>query len=81
MKTMALRTEIGLDGKLHLDLLCGLRPGPAEVVVVIQPVRSDAEPPYDTLEGVFAGLLPEDVDLDADLNEMNRTWQESLENS
>ncbi len=79
MKTMTLKTEIGRDGKLHLDLLCDLPPGPAEVGVVVQPVSPVAGPPYDTLEGVFAGLMPADVDLDAERRGMNRAWQKTLE--
>jgi hypothetical protein len=36
MKTLKLNTEISDDGKIRLEVPCGLPPGPAEVVVIIQ---------------------------------------------
>ena len=37
MKTMTVAAEIAPDGTLHLELPTGLPPGPADVVVVVQP--------------------------------------------
>jgi len=79
MKTMTVRTEIGADGALHLDVPCDLPPGPAEVVLVVQPVSGTPGPPYDTLRGALAGVMPDDVDVEADLVEMNREWKKKLD--
>ena len=36
-ETVNVRTEIGADGKVRLEVPCHLPPGPAEVVVIIRP--------------------------------------------
>jgi hypothetical protein len=42
MKTITLRSRIGDDGRLRLDVPTGLSDGEVEVVVVVQPVPADA---------------------------------------
>ncbi len=81
MKTLVAQTQIGQDGKLHLDLETDLPPGPAEVVVVSQASGVGTQPPFDTLKGIFAGRLPADIDIDADLCQMNAEWERSIEPS
>jgi hypothetical protein len=81
MKTLTLRTTISSDGTIHLQVPSDLPPGEAEVVLVVQPVVSTAlneGPPYRSDRAVWQGKLP-DVDIDADLREMNRLWERSME--
>jgi len=79
MKTLSLQAKIAADGCLHLHLPCGLPPGDAEVVVVVQPVANPRlGPPFPSDEGVWAGKIP-DIDIDADLKEMNQLWEKSME--
>ena len=79
MKTLTMQTKIGADGCLHLHVACDLPPGDAEVVVVVQPTASARSgPPYPSDHGVWAGKLP-DLDIDSDLKEMNRQWEQSME--
>ena len=74
--------KITEDGILRLEFPCGLSPGLAEVAIVVQP--SDTEsvvengPPYRSLHSIWAGKLP-DIDVDADIQEMDQKWQTSLE--
>jgi hypothetical protein len=42
MKTMTLQTTIGPNGTIHLDIPSDLPPGPAEVQLTIQPIRSES---------------------------------------
>lgn len=79
MKTLVLEDEIGLDGKLSLEIDCGLPAGPADVVIVVQPRTAGVPPPYDALTGLFAGQLPLDADVEADLKLISRDWQHRLE--
>lgn len=37
MQTIQMQATVGPDGKLRLEVPCQLPPGPAEVVVVVQP--------------------------------------------
>ncbi len=82
MKTITMRARITKDGVLRLEVPCDLPPGPAEVVLVVQPgdttsvTKSDL--PYRSLHGLWAGKLP-DVDTEADLQDMHRQWESSLE--
>ncbi|MGA7499103.1 MAG: hypothetical protein WBX00_20425 [Isosphaeraceae bacterium] len=72
MKTLSLQSKITADGCLHLHLPCGLPPGDAEVVVVVQPMSNARQgPPFPSDEGVWAGKVP-DIDIEADLKEMNQ---------
>jgi hypothetical protein len=79
MQAMMMQADIGADGKLLLEVTCNLPPGPAEVVVVVQPKTSAGGPPYDTLAGFLKGQVPPDLDVEAALQEMNQEWEESLE--
>jgi hypothetical protein len=79
MKALSLRTRIAADGCIHLHLPCDLPPGEAEVVVVVQPTAPSVPgPPYPSDRGVWAGKLP-DIDIEADLKEMNQLWEKSME--
>jgi hypothetical protein len=77
-----MNTEITSDGSLHLHVPTGLPPGPAEIVVVIQPAASRrhmvSDPPYPSDEGVWVGKMP-DIDVDAALEEMNAAWPTRLD--
>lgn len=79
MKTINMKTQIGPDGTLHLDVPCQLPPGPAEVVVIVQPLPRMQQPPYETFEGILKGVLPADLDIDAELHDMNRQWKTNIE--
>ena len=82
MQTLTTQTTIEADGTVNIRVPSNLPPGPAEVVVVVQPLLSttsnDQKSPYPSDRGVWQGKLP-DTDLDADLREMNRLWHASLE--
>ena len=79
MKTLITRTTIAPDGTIDLHVPSDLPPGEAEVVIVVQPVPSAySGPPYPSDRGVWKGLFL-DVDIDADLQEMNRLWEKSME--
>jgi hypothetical protein len=79
MKALTVQTKIAVDGWLHLHIPCDLPPGDTEVIVVVQTSTSArSDPPYASDHGVWAGKLP-DIDLDADLAEMSRQWEKSLE--
>ena len=79
MKTMTVNTQIEQDGTIRLAVPSNLPSGPAEVVLVIQPKAASGGPPYDTLEGILAGRVANDFDVEAALREMNREWEESME--
>jgi hypothetical protein len=88
MKTVSLQTQIDADGKLRLEVPCDLPPGPAEVVLVIQPAASGTVNSAETgvagrqlhraRSGLFVGKAPKDFDVDAALDEMNKEWKEKL---
>jgi len=82
MQTLTTQTTIEADGTVNIRVPSNLPPGPAEVVVVVQPLLSstsnDRKSPYPSDRGVWRGKLP-DTDLDADLREMNQLWHASLE--
>lgn len=79
MKALTLQAKIGADGCLHLHVPCDLPPGDAEVVVVVQPLaKARLSPPFPSDEGVWAGKAP-DIDIDADLKEMNLLWEKSMD--
>jgi hypothetical protein len=85
MTTMTLQAEIGPDGKLRLELPCNLPPGPAEVVVVVQPTANPpvpagpATPPFRARSGLFVGKAQSGGAIDAALAEMNALWQTKLQ--
>jgi len=79
MKTLTLRTTIAPDGTIDLRIPSDLPPGDAEVVVVVQPLaNARSSPPFLSDEGVWAGKVP-DIDIEADLKEMNQLWEKSME--
>jgi hypothetical protein len=82
MKTLTVRTTIASDGTIDLHIPSDLPPGEAEVVLVIQhsasPTPIHRGPPYPSDHAVWKGKLP-DVDIDADLKEMNALWEKSLD--
>jgi hypothetical protein len=61
MKTMTAQVVIETDGKLRLELPTDLPPGPAEVVVVVQP-KSPAGS-FPSLGGRLAGKMPANLDV------------------
>ena len=78
-RTLTLQTEIAEDGVLRLEVPWDLPPGPAEVSLVVLPETLDAGgPPYPSLRGIWAGKMP-DIDVDAELREMDREWRDQLE--
>jgi hypothetical protein len=80
MKTLSLHAEVGADGKLRLEVPCGLPPGPVEVVVIVQPIPPPTGGgPHDTLEGTWSGLVPADFDVEAALKEIRREWEKELD--
>jgi hypothetical protein len=82
MKALSVRTTIAPDGTIDLHVPSDLPPGEAEVVIVVQPLAITAHvhsgPPFPSDHGVWKGRLP-DTDIDADLQEMNRLWEEGME--
>ena len=78
MKTLEFQVEVGQDGKLRVELPTDLPPGPVEGVILVQPTKRPQTPPYDTLQGAFAGQLP-DIDIDADVWEVSTAWKRDLE--
>ena len=54
MTTITVQTQIAAGGKLCFDLSTGLPPGPAEVVVIVQP----SEPPPARPGASLSGRLP-----------------------
>ena len=82
MKTLTTHAQITKDGLLRLEVPCDLSQGEVEIVLVVQPIETkpmvESSPPYRSLHGIWAGKLP-DIDVDADLGEMNQMWKTSLE--
>ena len=63
MQTLTTQTTIDSDGTINIRVPSGLPPGPAEVVIVIQPGQPlpDRGSPS-RLAGMFAGRQPSDFD-------------------
>ena len=82
MKALSLRTTISSDGTIDLHVPSDLPPGEADVVIVVHPttpVSSTGDgPPYRSDYGVWRDKLP-DIDVDADLREMNRLWERGMD--
>ena len=72
MKTMTLQTEIGQDGMLRLEVPCGLPPGQADVVVIVQPNALPTVAKSISLAGMFAGQLPDEFDVIAEVRTLRR---------
>ncbi len=81
MRTITTHAKITENGMLRLEVQCGLPPGLAEVALVVQPIDNESGveggTPYRSLGGIWSGKLP-DIDIDADLSEMNEEWKKSL---
>jgi hypothetical protein len=78
MTTLTVRSEIGEDGKLRLEVPCALPPGPIEVVLVVQPITGEPAPAARARSGLFVGRGPANLDLDALLEESNAHWKAKL---
>ena len=82
MNTIITYAQINKAGLLRLEVPCDLPPGQVEVALVVQPIHTEPtveiSPPYRSLHGIWAGKLP-DIDVDAELQEMNQIWRKSLE--
>jgi hypothetical protein len=72
MKTITTHSEIAADGTLRLELPTGLSPGPAEVVIVVQPTSPRPAPPGQSLSGKYARFSRADVDALAEAREIRR---------
>ncbi|MBI4604022.1 MAG: hypothetical protein HY721_18860 [Planctomycetes bacterium] len=66
MTVMRVQGEVSRDGKLRIDIPCGLPPGPVEVVLRVQPRTTPVEPgkrKWDDLYGlgkeVWHGVDPD----------------------
>jgi hypothetical protein len=83
MMTLTVRSEIGGDGKLRLEVPCQLPPGPVEVVLVVQSTADNPSPgssaSRSARSGLFLGKGPRGVDLDAVTDEMNAEWKSKRE--
>jgi hypothetical protein len=71
MKTMTARGVIAPDGKLRLEVATDLPPGPAEVVVVVQP-SAPPEAGLASLAGALAGKMPAGVDIIKEVRAIRR---------
>jgi hypothetical protein len=78
MKTMTFTAQIASDGKLSLELPTGLPPGPAEVVVVIQPALARPAASGQTVSDKSAESLKPDIDAEA-LEMRRRALQEFID--
>lgn len=81
MKTVILKAEVQEDGHLRLDIPCDMPPGVVDVCLTIQAQhrkKVGSGPVFSTFEGCMAGLVPEELDVEAILDEMNQQWQRSL---
>jgi hypothetical protein len=81
MKILITQAQITQDGFLRLEIPCDLTPGDVKVVMMIQ--SKELEPSENnqmpcSLRGIWVGKLP-DIDIDADLNDLNQMWKRSLE--
>jgi hypothetical protein len=79
METVTAQAEIGLDGKLRIEVSCDLPPGRTQAVVVLGDTPSGQQPPFDTLSGILDGIGDPNFDVDAALREMNAHWQRKAE--
>ena len=80
MKTMTAQAEIAADGKLRLELSTDLPPGPAEVIVVVQPKPSIPGGNYPGLGGRLAGKMPANLDVIEEIRQIRlRATKEAQE--
>ena len=81
MQTLTTQTTIDSDGTINIRVPSSLPPGPAEVVIVIQPGQPlpDRGSPS-RLAGMFAGQQPSDFDALTDVRDIrHRATKEALE--
>jgi len=79
IKTLDFRTTIRPYVSIDLHVHRDLPPGDAEIALVIRPLaNARTAPQFPSDEGDWAGKMP-DTDIDADIAEMNRLWERSLE--
>ena len=57
MKTITMQTQIATDGKVRIELSTDLPPGPAEVVIILQP----SEPSPASTAASLSGRFPVDA--------------------
>jgi hypothetical protein len=79
MKTITTQGEIASDGKLLLELPTGLPPGPAEVVIVVQPTPVGPAASRPSLMGKYAKFARPDVDAVAEVREIRRRATEEAQ--
>lgn len=80
MDTITTRAEIDSNGMLRLELPTGLAPGPADVVIVVQPAASRPAGPTPSLLGKYAAFAPRDFDPIEEVRELRRrTTREAQE--
>lgn len=91
MTTMTVRSTIGPDGTLRLEVPSGLPPGPVEVVVVVQSVAppepestgdrtatGEGRGPHRARSGLFLNRGVGGVDVDSVAREMESAWKAGL---
>lgn len=83
--TLTVRSNVGDDGTLRLEVPCGLAPGPVDVVVVVQPIGVKTEPatnpehpPRPARSGLFLNRGLAGVDVDAVTAEIDSAWKAKL---
>ena len=70
MKTLSADVNVEEDGVLRIELPANLPPGPAEVVLVVQP-KGVPRPGVKLRSGLFLGRPVEGFDVDSALDELN----------
>ncbi len=80
MTTLTAQAVIAADGTLRLELPTDLPPGPADVVVVVQPTPPASDRSGPSLAGKLAGTMPVNLDVVAEIRALRqRTTQEAQE--
>jgi hypothetical protein len=72
MKTITTQAEIAADGTLRLELATDLSPGPAELVIVVQPTAPRQTPAGRRLSGKYARFSRTELDAVAEVREIRR---------
>ncbi len=78
MKTLKVHSEIHADGVLRLEVSTGLRPGPAEVTLLVQPEIASL-PAAKARSGLFLAESAGAGQPEAGIKELNAQWQAKLE--
>lgn len=77
MQTIQMQATVGPDGKLRLEVPCQLPPGPAEVVIIVQP-RNGQDAERKRSWGEFCGIakgLWQDEDAQDYVNRLRDEWE------